>query len=253
MPALRLSLLIALLGLVVGDGQADESTAIIPLQQVSVDAGGRKVLLRLAVFSSRNFSIRIIDNVAPGDQCKFATLVGVMEEFGGAAGCNGGFFERHPFHPVGLMRSDGRQTGTLDRTSWMKGLLVLRGNEAALESTVTFEDASTITQLLQAGPWLVQGGKAADNKQGPLSRRTFICYDGRGNWALGASDPCSLGELAALLRDPAVTAIIDIQDALNMDGGPSTGLWIKGAQDNFYLPERWTVANYLGVFPRPKP
>ena len=42
--------------------------------------------------------------------------------------------------------------------------------------------------------------------------------------------------------------MVKVSDALNLDGGPSTGLWVKDVR--FYQREKWTVQNYLGVVTR---
>lgn len=242
-----------LLGLLlVGSAAAESSPSSSPvLQDVRVDLGDRSLRVSLVVFSSKDFLIRVIDNAAEGDKARFSTLAGAMEAAGCIAGCNGGFFERHPFSPVGLMTSDGQRAGRFDPDSWMKGLLVVRGNAATLESTETFKDSPDITQLIQTGPWLVRSSQSElDSSRTQMARRTFICRDDKGTWAIGASDPCTLHELAALLKSPGITAVLTVHEALNLDGGPSTGLWLKRSAGNFYLPERWPVRNYLGLSPR---
>lgn len=246
--------LLALNLLLLGSAAADESKsspAVAP-QEVRIDSDGRELRVTLVVFPSKDFQVRVIDNAAAGDKSRFTTLADAMKAFNCVAGCNGGFFERHPFSPVGLMISDGQRSGRFDPASWMKGLLVVRrGNLATLESAKSFEDSPGITDLIQTGPWLVQAGQSeSDSSRTQLAKRTFICHNGQGIWAVGASDPCTLHELARLLKGPEISTVIDIQYALNFDGGPSTGLWVKGSPDNFYLQERWTVRNYVGIFPR---
>ncbi len=248
--------LLSLSLLVLGSAAASEDRpAISPaLQQVLVNSGGRSLWISLLVFPGKDFSIRVIDNAAGDDQPRFTTLAEAMQALGGVAGANGGFFNRHPFSPVGGMISGSRRASAVDPNSWMKGLLVVRAGQPALESVESFQDSADITELLQSGPWLVRAGRAeSDSSRTQIAPRTFVCHDGHGTWALGASERCTLLELATLLKSTEITAVMDIQEALNFDGGPSTGLWLMRSSDTFYLPEKWPVRNYIGIFPQPTP
>jgi hypothetical protein len=226
----------------------------VVLKEVQVSSGDHPVHLSLATFSDRDFRIRVIDNARADGTPKFTALPEAMASNGCFAGCNGGFFNRQPFDPVGGMTSDSRQVSPVDRSNWMKGLLVVRASIPALVSIDAFQDSANVTDLLQSGTWLVREGRSEiENSEGRTARRTFVCHNGKGTWGLGAADPCSLHELAALLRSSEVTALLDIQFALNLDGGPSTGLWVKGFPTDFYLRERWSVRNYVGIIRRGNP
>ena len=221
------------------------------LHEVSVEQAARKIPVTLVVFAESKFAIRVIDNAGENDAAKFPTLAAAMESQGCVAGCNGGFFDRHPFSPVGGMISVGRRISPVDLNSWMKGLLVVRGGRPTLESSVAFKDTPDVTDLLQSGTWLVRAGLSeSDSSRTQIARRTFVCHDGKGTWAIGASERCTLHELATILKSPEVSAVLDIKEALNFDGGPSTGLWLKQSPENFYLSEKWSVRNYIGLLPR---
>ena len=231
---------------------AKEPSLIAP-QETIITVGDRNVRLTLAVFSIGQCFIQVIDNAGPNDSAKFERLVNAMEANGCIAGCNGGFFNRHPFAPVGGMISNSRRISAVKSKTWMKGLLVVRNGHPSLESVDSFHDTPDITDLLQSGTWLVRAGQSeTDNSRAQVAPRTFICHDGKGRWAIGISERCTLDELAALLRNDRITAIIDVREALNLDGGPSTGLWLKGEPDDFYMPEKWPVRNYVGISPQPR-
>ncbi|MFT3870154.1 MAG: phosphodiester glycosidase family protein [Nibricoccus sp.] len=239
-----------LFGLVGFCCRADESpsSADLKLRVVNIEQGTRKIALNFIIFSEAHFGLRVIDNAAEDNTARFSNLAEAMEAHACVAGCNGGFFERRPFSPVGGMISAGVRVTAVDPKSWMKGLLVVRGGHPALEFSETFRDAPDVTELLQSGTWLVRGGKSeTDSSRNQVARRTFVCHDGKGVWAIGASGPCTLHDLATVLKHAEVATILDIQEALNFDGGPSTGLWLKRTPDNFYLPEKWAVRNYIGV------
>ena len=252
---MRFKLCIALAGIAVIGSPANEKkpAPTVSLHEVRVESDGREVLVTLAVFSEKDFRLRVINNPTEGTGPKYVTLVGAMRASGCMAGSNGGFFEQRPFAPVGLLLCNGQPVGQLNPTSWMRGVFAVRSQQASLESTDTFRASPDLTDAVQSGPWLVRTGRVeTDNENSRMAPRTFICHDQRGNWALGASGPCTLRELAALLKDGRITSILDIHDALNLDGGPSTGLWCQRSEGNFYLQEKWAVRDYVGVMPREK-
>jgi len=231
-------------------GAQDE--AVPKLHSLTVRQEGRVIHLWLAVFSANKFSVRVIDNDAPGDGFRFPDLAAAMKAEGCVAGCNASFFDRHPFDPVGLAISDGRKSGRFDPKSWMKGLLVVRAGGPSLESTEGFHpEQAGVVALIQSGPWLVRAGKSeTDNSKRPQAARTFIGHNGSGDWFIGTSDACSLQELATLLRGEIVRAVIEVQGALNFDGGPSTCLWLKRKYSDFYLREGASVRNFIGLVPK---
>ncbi len=243
-----------LLALTLGAGPVSAESAPINAREILATAGSRSVPLTLAIFSSRDYALRVIDNAAARDTGKFPRLRMAMKATGATAGCNGSFFNQHPFDPVGLMIADSVHAGTFDPKSWMQGLVVVRHGELRFEPAETFQDAPDVTQLIQTGPWLVQNATAVISTDARRAHRTFICRDATGNWALGATrEPCTLGQLGAALRSAEVVAALDVQTALNFDGGPSTGLWVRGDDGDYSIPDQWTVRNYVGIFPRTNP
>ena len=246
-------LAVTLLGLfgnrcLAGEPNADRAPQ---LHEVRIEHVSRTVSVSLVVFPEKDYSLRVIDNASADDVARYLNLASAMESNGCVAGCNGVFFNRKPFAPVGGMISDSKRINIVDPITWMKGLLVVRNGRPTLESSESYQDTPAVTDLLQSGIWLVRAGKpASDSDQTKTARRTFICHDGKGTWAIGLSERCTFHELATALKSPEVTAILNIQEALNLDGGPSTGLWLKQSPDNFYLPEKWAVRNFIGIAPR---
>jgi uncharacterized protein YigE (DUF2233 family) len=228
---------------------ADDAPAL-SVKTFSFQGGRRVVQVWLTTFSADRHALRVIDNTARDQPYRYGDLAQAMRGEGGVAGCNGGFFDRSPFVPSGYLISDGRASGVFNPTSWMKGLLVVRKDVLSLESTDGFKPGDAeVTQLLQSGPWLVRGGLAEkDNNATLQAARTFVGTDGNGGWFIGVTDDCTLQELADFLAGGEIRTAVHVRDALNLDGGPSTGLWVKDVR--FYQREKWTVQNYLGVFAR---
>lgn len=241
--------LLFLLATVASVATAAETVAVQP-REIFAPSNGRALRVSLGLFSDTDFVLRVLDNAAPHDAPRFKRLATGLPALGAAAGCNGGFFGRKPFEPVGLMIASGIRAGTFDPQSWMQGIVTVRAGRLDLEEAATFRDTSDVTEALQSGPWLVRDGKTVESSDRRVARRTFICTDGGNQWAIGVIDACTLGELAAVLAGEEIRTLLIVRFALNLDGGPSTGLWIAGETGAYSSPEGWPVRNYLAIFHR---
>jgi uncharacterized protein YigE (DUF2233 family) len=239
-----------ILFLVFGTATFAKEASALSVKSLSFQGNRRVVQMWLTTFDADRHALRVIDNTAPGQPYRYADLALAMRGEGCVAGCNGGFFDRSPFVPSGYLISDGRVSGVFKPTSWMKGMLVVRKGGLSLEAIDGFKPGDVeVTQLLQSGPWLVRAGVAEkDNNNTLQAPRTFVGTDGNGVWFIGATDDCTLQELSDFLVSGKVRDEVKVREALNLDGGPSTGLWVKDAR--FYQREKWTVQNYLGVVAR---
>lgn len=95
------------------------------------------------------------------------------------------------------------------------------------------------------------GPRPADGSQEPKNARTFIATDGKGQWAIGTIKGVGLCELAELLVTPGVMPEMTVKRALNLDGGPSTGLWFR-TEDGVEIYEKpgWIVRNGIAIVPK---
>lgn len=247
MRTLLLALAVSFCG---GFAAAPSAASSLVVREIVARDSAQLFRVSLVVFNARDYRVRIVDNAKPDGSPKFIRLSDAMESLHGLAGCNGGFFTRVPFDPFGLMIVGGRKFGAFDRASWMNGVLVARDGTCALEPSSSFEITPPITEALQSGPWLVRDGRSESSfEQQQIARRTFIGKSSDGRWAIGVCSACTLATLSRVLRNDAVVAAIDLTLALNLDGGPSSGLWAKAGPRNFYEPEGWAVRNFVGVFP----
>lgn len=199
---------------------------VLSVKTLSFQGGRRVVQVWLTTFGADRHALRVIDNTTPGQPYRYADLSLAMRGENCVAGCNGGFFDRYPFAPSGYLVSDGRASGVFKPTSWLKGLLVVRKGMLSLETIEGFKPGDgEVTQLLQSGPWLVRAGAAEkDNNNTLQAPRTFVGTDGNGVWFIGVTDDCTLQEISDFLRSDPLRVIVNVRDALNLDGGPSTGL-----------------------------
>lgn len=242
-------LLVSLLSLAVSLRGAEPD--LVTLHEIPLTVGSRSLHLNLAVFDEGRCTLRLVDNAAPNGAPRFERLEQAVASLDGLAGCNGGFFERRPFAPFGGLTIAGREVAPVEPKSWMQGVIALRDDASRLERAATFAPPAGTPTFMQTGPWLVTEGKIAPALETTRSAtRTFIAHDGHGLWAIGAASICTLQELGTALRAPEVSARFDVTAALNLDGGPSSGLLVRRAAGTFYQREGWPVRTYLVVVPR---
>lgn len=226
-------------------------TAMAQYTQVSLPVGSsdRMGTVHLFLFDSRKISLKVIDQGGITNQ-KFKNLGQAMQSFNCIAGCNGGFFTPEGT-PLGLAVADGKSSGSKNLgSSLTSGVLVLDGAQIRLERSKTFFQANPKLprQLLQSGPFLVENGKKVGGLSTKrFSRRTFILTDGGNRWAIGYCPSTSLDKLAAALADSKSFANFNVASALNLDGGSSSGLWVKTKHRPFYLHEIKPVRNFIGL------
>lgn len=148
--------------------------------------------------------------------------------YNGLAAINGGFFTPEG-KPLGLLIEEGIKRGHLNPSSLGTGIYASSGHGSALirrERHPSSRIAAQADNLLQAGPMLVEGGKAVPglsiNKHRP---RSFIAWDGKHHWAIGHAGPCTLADLARALASSPIEDF-KVMTALNLDGGRSSDLWV---------------------------
>lgn len=132
---------------------------------------------------------------------------------------------------------------------------MVRQGKAALVWENEFMAAPDITEFVQCSPWLVSDGRVwpvpAPKEPEQRNHRTFIMTDSAGRWAIGICKRAGLLELAQILVTPGIITEMKVKRVLNLDGGPSTGLWCCGAdgREHFEKPG-WAVRNAIVVVPR---
>ncbi|MEZ5963522.1 MAG: phosphodiester glycosidase family protein [Planctomycetota bacterium] len=158
-----------------------------------------------------------------------------------AAAVNGGFFAEDG-SPVGLVASGGRLLHGPDERR--RATVAVRGDdvvlldagdvERALSATQTTPDgaetseaAASIDDALAAGPWLLRAGASVAPQTSPRHPRTAIGSNGRATICVTldgrneAAGGVTLDELAQVM------AALGCSEALNLDGGGSTTMWVQ--------------------------
>ena len=212
--------------------------------------GATEATLHFVSFEGGGYTFRVFDQ-NPHDN---ASLADTMTENHCVAGTNGGYFTAE-FDPVGLLVCDGRIVRAAQRARLLTGLLAVTANHVSLRRTT---EASVLPgkharQAIQCGPFLVEDRRpVAGLNATRAARRTAVFTDGGGRWGLVVCSPVTLEEFGAILADPALTpGGLKIARALNLDGGGSTALWVRGkGGEPVSLPERGYVRDFVGIVPR---
>jgi len=181
--------------------------------------------------------LRVLD--ARDLQASALTAQQFLERTDATAVFNGPFFDVDG-SPMGLLVVDGERRGALRPVDW--GVFSIDAQGASIVHTADWVEREGVLQALQVGPRLVVAGEALALKR-QAARRTALCVlpDGRLN-VLVAGSPLWAGDLAGFLKDQGCT------DALNLDGGPSSQLYLSRAGIVVDEPGSSPVPVAVGIF-----
>lgn len=166
------------------------------------------------------------------------------------------------YTPTGLLVSKGRQLHPFVKEAGGAGSGVVLLEDETLEllerDAVGRRDWSKSRLAIQAGPRVVEpGGRPGIRTDDKVrANRSFIGRDAAGRLVLGVllgpsgwSSGPSLYELQKVLLDQKLgDGRLDF--ALNLDGGPSTGLYLRHPEHPVSEPEGAAVYSYLVLRPR---
>ena len=214
------------------------------------------ILFEGVAWDERLNRLTLVDQAGgPGSRHTDAAAAGAAR--GGVAAVNAGFFTPTGA-PLGLVETDGKQAGSWNSASSLGSGLWLRkadGSSAiARRESLGKSAAGGQPELLQAGPMLVENGRAVGGLEASKSAlRVVLLWDGGHRWWIGRAAPCTLANLATTLAT-ASPAGWPVRHALNLDGGLSTDLWvsekISGGPISRRPPWHRQVRNFLVLLPR---
>lgn len=162
---------------------------------------------------------------------------------------NGGYFEPS-FQPSGLLRMDGREVQPLSQEGVLSGIVAL--DEAGVLRLLPRDTSlDGVHTAIQAGPFIIDpGGAIGVRPRAFAANRSLIASDDHGRLLLLATGALTLHHLATLLHDhPQAFGMERVERALNLDGGPSTGLSLALDEPVWSMAERGPVRNVLVVAP----
>jgi uncharacterized protein YigE (DUF2233 family) len=211
--------------------------------QRDVADGGQRATLWVVSFHPKKHTFVVMDNPDGAFD-----LGSAAEKRGVLAGVNGGYF--HPDRtPLGLVIRKGQQVHALERAKLLSGIISVSPAGVAIQRSAAFKPSPAVRDALQAGPFLVEGGKSiAGLNATRAAARTVVFQDAKGRVGFLIAKSPSLAGMAEILATPAIFPEGRILRALNLDGGSSTALWV-GNSPPFYHREWKGVRNYLGIVP----
>lgn len=161
---------------------------------------------------------------------------------------NGNFFDPQG-HILGLLVSDGVSYG--HAYSDRGGMFQVQNGQPRVRSTLAEPyQGEPLEQAVQAFPMLVANRVATYNAPNDtdVSRRTVVGQDSAGRilFLVTTWFGMRLSEISAYLP----TTDLDLVNAVNLDGGRSTMLYVGAGPTPFTLPSFDTVPAVLAVYPR---
>lgn len=160
---------------------------------------------------------------------------------------NAGFFTPQKT-ATGLLIANGKVYG--QSYKGFGGMFSIRDGKPRLQwlGSQPYTPDAKITQAVQTFPMLVQNSKVMQNlpAEDRHTYRSFIGIDKTGKILLGITRSSSwmLSDLAAML---ASNPILNVDSALNLDGGASTGIWLRGVPEGDLSDSYDTVPSVITV------
>lgn len=130
---------------------------------------------------------------------------------------------------LGWVVADGKTHSELGRAGW--GVLSVDGEgRVSVRRPAAVAPDETVRQAVQAGPLLVEAGKANPGLKTQTARRVFVGLDAEGRLVLGSTGiaRADAPTLAARLARPLAAGGAGLVDVLNLDGGSSAQLFVRG-------------------------
>ncbi len=227
--------------------ERDDAAAGVEFTRVQVAQDRASAELHIVSFNTKTHTLAVIDN--PDGTLDLGQAA---QAHGVGAAVNGGYF--HPDRqPLGPVVSGGQPLHSFERAKLLSGIVTASGRRVSLLRASEWTKASTAREALQAGPFLLDGGKPVPGlNTARTAARTVVFSDGAGHAGVLVCRWVTLAEMAEILGSPELLPGVKIARALNLDGGSSSGLWVRRSDGStpFYLREGKDVRNYLAVVPQ---
>jgi Phosphodiester glycosidase len=216
----------------------------LSFREARISDGSTEAVLHQVGFAPKTHAFAVMDNPDGAYD-----LGSACAKRGALAGVNGGYFQPDRT-PLGLVIRQGVQIHPLEKARLLSGVISVTPGAIAIQRTAAFKPSPAVREALQAGPFLIESGKKiAGLNSAKGAARTVVFQDAKGRAGFLICKSVSLAEMADILATPAIFPEGKIVRALNLDGGSSTALWVRG-EPPFYLREWKSVRNYLAIVPR---
>jgi phosphodiester glycosidase len=182
--------------------------------------------------------------IPAGDPPLRRTVEQIVAPYPVVVAANASFFDTDG-RTMGLAVDEGRVMALSNRRAW--GALVIDGAQGRIMLGADIQNPLDHRLIVQGIPRLLVGGKVQPLKP-QVAERTAVCAGGN-IVVLVVSTKVEATAFARFLADPPDRGGLGCQDALNLDGGPSTQLVVKLPALALSLPGGWGVPNALVVVP----
>jgi uncharacterized protein YigE (DUF2233 family) len=190
-------------------------------------SGSEVILVRL---TPRQVQIAVARELRAGEQA--ADIQTLTRRAGGLGGINTNFFD-HDLKPLGLIIDGGKIVNRLHKGgNVLSGVLIIRPDSIQIVHRSAAESMdvsrSSIVTAVQAGPRLIVNGKRtalAEQQYG--SRRSGAAVTRSGALILYVTRFRFPGATLQEIQNMLLDTELDVQDALNFDGGGSSQLFIE--------------------------
>lgn len=159
---------------------------------------------------------------------------------------NGGYFDAQN-QATALIISNGQSYG-LSYSDCCGMFAIDSQGKATLQSLADqpYDPSEQLQQATQSRPLLMMNGKRTNfQEDSSTKRRTIVAMDRQGRllFIVSPSQAFTLNELADLLQN----SDLSLQTALNLDGGSSTGIYLRGNNQNVSLDPITTLPIVISV------
>jgi hypothetical protein len=158
---------------------------------------------------------------------------------------NASFFDEDD-RAMGLVVDQGRALSKRRRSAW--GALVVTDRRASLVTGKEVDLEHPPHLAVQGFPRLLVDGEVQSLKP-QAARRTAVCAEGRYVILVVVTKPVDATALAHFLARPTRKGGLDCENALNLDGGPSTQLFARLGELGVNVPGSWGAPNALAAIP----
>lgn len=204
------------------DGGWRQVDAAMEMRTPRLAANGQASHLTVIRFDPASYQIRVKYDVANA-----GSIREWFEAIKPVAIINGGYFDQNR-KATALVIFDGIRTG--ESYQGFGGMVVINAQgqfELRSLRQQPFDPNEQLQQAMQSAPMLIQPGGVVSEFEpdNDRSRRTVIARDTQGRIMLIVSDAAifTLSELAQALKQ----SDLEIDAALNLDGGRSTGMYVR--------------------------
>ncbi len=225
----------------------------LPLSYQSITTHG--ITVSAVYYDDREFDLQVADQPnGCGSLWLDAKSAGLSRN--AIAAINAGFFTPEG-KPLGLLVESGLRRGYINQSSLGSGIYASTPAGTSItrrDSNSSSQRINNATQLLQAGPILIEQGETSSGLSDQRNRpRSFIAWDGHHHWMMGHIETATLmGAAQALAKSKSLKFKPSI--VLNLDGGRSSDLWagpqVPGGNRSHRSFLNKAVRNYLVLTPR---